>query len=199
MGLRITTFEPGDAAEAPLHETPTARLERTLGAAGDAIRRGRPEELERIHAEVSAWDDPQRVFQARRQLVDLVFAAQSSLDDVAWINLYLVTARAVLGDLEAEPREPVLLNYAGVLLYELLETSAAEQLFRAASRLDPELEHVRANLRAARIRKRRGRDGRRVMGSHAHATGELAARARAIAAAAQPAQGLTLSLCMIVK
>src|SRR3954447_26198855 len=149
MGLRITPFETGDAAEGPLHDTPFERLDRVVGNAGTAIRQGRPEELEQIYADVAAWDDPQRAFQAQRQLAELVFAAQGTLADGAWIPLYTRTASALLDVLAREPREPVLLNYAGVLLYELLETSTAEQLFRAASRLDPELEHVRTNLRAA--------------------------------------------------
>src|SRR3954451_12056907 len=197
MGLRITTFEAGDAAETPLNETPAARLERILTTAGAAVRQGRPEELEQIHADLAGWDDEQRAFQARRRLVELVFAAQGTLPDGAWIPVYVVTARAVLAELEKNPCEPVLLNYAGVLLYELLETAAAEQLFKAASRLDPELDHVRANLKAARTRNRRG--GRRLMGKYGHEAGRLGAEARKVATATQPSRGLTLSLCMIVK
>src|SRR3954451_6758180 len=197
MGLRITTFEAGDAAETPLNETPAARLERIVNTAAAAVRQGRPEELEQIHADLAEWDDEQRAFQARRQLVELVFASQGTLPDGEWIPAYVVTARAVLGELAKNPAEPVLLNYAGVLLYELLETAAAEQLFKAASRLDSELDHVSANLKAARTRNRRG--GRRLMGKFGHEAGRLALEARRIASAAQPGRGLCLSLCMIVK
>ena len=63
------------------NESPVARLERMLAAAGAAIRQGRPEELEQLHAELSTWDDPQRAFQARRQLAELVFATQGTLDE----------------------------------------------------------------------------------------------------------------------
>ena len=46
--------------------------------------------------------------------------------------------------LEEEPREPVLLNYVGVLLYELWSLDAGRALFAAARRLDPELPNVGA-------------------------------------------------------
>src|SRR5450432_1581811 len=63
----------------PLHESPTARLERTILAAGAAIRRQRLGDLQKIYDELSHWDDRQRAFQARRRLVELAFAAQGTL------------------------------------------------------------------------------------------------------------------------
>ena len=58
--------------------------------------------------------------------------------------------------LQAEPREPVLLNYAGVIFYELGAVKAAEALFSAAQRLDPELPNVERNLAECTRRKRAG-------------------------------------------
>ena len=66
--------------------------------------------------------------------------------------------------LEREPREPVLLNAVGVLLFELTEHAGAEAMFKAALRLDPEMPHTAANLESLRkrdVRRRRARAGPR--------------------------------------
>ena len=52
-------------------------------------------------------------------------------------------ADALLEVLEEEPREPVMLNLAGVARYELGALGPAERLFKAALRLDPALPQVR--------------------------------------------------------
>ena len=90
-----------------------------------------------------------------------------------------MTAAACLSDaLEQEPREPVLLNHYGVLLYELCEAGAAADIFRAALRLDPEHPNAAANLEQARLR---ARSQARLPGVHATRTRSLAARGRRIA------------------
>ncbi len=104
----------------------------------------------------------------------------------------------LVAHLERTPAEPVLLNYAGVMLYELGEAPAAQALFGAAVRLDPELADARRNAAAAR-RRRKGAVKDAPSGALGVAVKGLAARAAAVAAAARPAEGLTLSLCMIVK
>jgi Flp pilus assembly protein TadD len=70
---------------------------------------------------------------------------------------FAAVSGVALDALEAEPREPVFLNYAGVALYELGSWAAAEALFRAAYRLSPTLPHVRENLDALVVRRRTGR------------------------------------------
>jgi tetratricopeptide (TPR) repeat protein len=198
MGLRITTVAPGTAAESPLTVDPRARLARVLAECSAAVRSLDFSRLGVAFADTATWDDGQRAFQAQRQLVELAFAAQEQLDTAAWIDLYLETASALVAVLEREPSEPVMLNYLGVLLYELTEVDAAGSLFRAAGSLDPQLEHVRSNLKAAKQRKRAG--GSRVLkGAPRARAAAIAHRARGIAAQARPAEGLRLSLCMIVK
>src|SRR4051812_14431545 len=111
---------------------------------------------------------------------------------------FATVAGVALDALEQEPREPVFLNYAGIALYELGSWSAAEALFRAAERLSPDLPHVRENLAALAERRRSGR--RPALPSAVGAVlPKIARRAERCAAAAQPATGLTLSLCMIVR
>jgi tetratricopeptide (TPR) repeat protein len=143
-------------------------------------------------AEAGTWSDPHRRYQSRKWLVEQALQAQNS-GGVSWQSVFAATAAELLGALEDEPAEPVFLNYAGILLYELTAFDGAEALFRAAGRLDPELEHVDENLRAARAHK--GRVRRLPL----PALGELEARARRVAHRAKPADGLTVSLCMIVK
>jgi tetratricopeptide (TPR) repeat protein len=172
------------------------RLEQTLAQAGGAVRAGRLDELPAIFASLETWD-PQRAYQARSQLTELALGASSNLADPVWTRLYLLVADALLDSLTSNPAEPALLNYAGVLLYEVGALGGAEALFQAAARLDPDLEHVDRNLREARRRKRSSHAG--LKGAQGASAQALGVRARRVAAAARPAQGLTVSLVMIVK
>ena len=87
---------------------------------------------------------------------------------------------------------------AGVILNELWSLDAAEAMLGAAKRLDPHLEELDRSLTelAARRRHERGSEGR---APRRAALPELSRRAQEIAALAQPAEGLRLSLCMIVR
>jgi glycosyltransferase involved in cell wall biosynthesis len=134
--------------------------------------------------------DVHRRYQAARALVEAGLSAGANP------GALLATATAALDALELEPREPVLLNYAGVALYEVGALFLAEPLFRAARGLDPELPHVERNITEC---QRRRKKGVRVLPQAAGIVRELEPRAKRIAAAARPAEGLTLSLCMIVK
>jgi tetratricopeptide (TPR) repeat protein len=107
----------------------------------------------------------------------------------------VAVADAALTALEEEPREPILLNYAGVALYELWSLDAAHTLFKAAHRLDPALPHLKRNLKELSQRRKGHRPNKPL---HAAVPG-LAARARKLAPKAQPATNMTLGLCMIVK
>jgi GT2 family glycosyltransferase/thioredoxin-like negative regulator of GroEL len=143
-------------------------------------------------AEAAVWRDPHRRYQSRKWLVEKALSAPSR-DTSDWKRLFAAAADELLRVLEDDPAEPVFLNYAGILLYELTGFDGAEALFRAAGRLDPTLEHVDANLKAAR--KHKGRVRRLPI----PALGELEAHARRVATQAKPADELTVSLCMIVK
>lgn len=112
---------------------------------------------------------------------------------------YLAVAESVVDLLEQEPREPVLVNYAGVALYELGALKAARGMFEAALALDPTLADVRGNLKEIGRRLRAGTRMERIPPAVSAALPAVAERARRCAQRAQPAEGLTLSLCMIVK
>jgi hypothetical protein len=172
-----------------------ARVQDLVDRTAVVIARGDQNGLAAAFAEPDTWDDDQRAYQARCRLAELVLAYRPEAAG-AWVAPFVTAARCLLTDLEREPREPLLLNCAGVLLYELAELAGAEALFRAGLRLDPQLPHARENLEQLKLRKR---SRPQLRSPHAASLRSLSARARGVAARARPIEGLTLSLCMIVK
>ena len=153
-----------------------------------------------LFARSGEHDDPHARYHARVRLVEegLAAAAQSGSASQATQRFVAVAAGAI-DALETEPREPILLNYAGVALYELWSLGAAYAIFKAAHDLDPALPHLNRNLNElTRRRREASQSGRSLKPLHASVPG-LATRARAIAKQARPATNLKLSLCMIVK
>jgi tetratricopeptide (TPR) repeat protein len=153
-----------------------------------------------LFARAGEHDDPHARYHARVRLVEegLAAAGQTGSANQATQRFVAVAAGAI-DALETEPREPILLNYAGVALYELWSLDAAHAIFKAAHGLDPALPHLKRNLtELARRRREASQSGRSLKPLHASVPG-LAARARTIANKTRPATGLTLSLCMIVK
>jgi glycosyltransferase involved in cell wall biosynthesis len=151
-----------------------------------------------LFAQAGEIADVHARYAARTKLVEAALRAGQAADRARVPAIYLAAARATLALLEEEPREPVLLNYAGVLLYELWSLDAAAALFAAARRLDPELPNVARNLDEV-ARRRKGGVAPAFPRAIAVALTDLARRARRVADRARPAEGLRLSLCMIVK
>ncbi|MEA2346195.1 MAG: hypothetical protein QOF63_4364, partial [Thermoanaerobaculia bacterium] len=153
-----------------------------------------------LFAQAATVEDPHRRYQARRTLVEQGLAAASKMQSKDVPALFLAVATRTVELLEDEPREPVLLNYAGVALYELGSLDAAEKLFKACRRLDDTVAHVESNLQEIGRRRRAGKGAIPNLPAPVKAALKpVAARAIACAKAAKPATGLTLSLCMIVK
>src|SRR4051794_11527891 len=150
-----------------------------------------------LFAQATAEDDPHRRYAARKELlVAGLSAPRQSLQDFA--HLFLAVATEGLAILGEDPAEPVLLNHAGVALYELGALAGAQALFEAAQRLDPQLPHVASNLKEIKRRRRQG-SVPRLPAAVTSALRSLEADAKRLAVRAKPAQGLTLSLCMIVR
>ena len=183
---------PADAAAAAA--TWRARVDDVQRRAVEYLDLAHLTGLADLFAELDGWADAQRAYQARCRIAEATLAYRP-LQPSLWPPAFATTARCLLDALEREPSEPVLLNLAGVLLYELTETGGAEALFRAALRLDPEIPHVEANLAACRSRG----PAPPPRGAVAAALRVLGKRARAVASKARPAEGMTLSLIMIVK
>ncbi|MDX6596719.1 MAG: hypothetical protein QOE87_606, partial [Gaiellales bacterium] len=196
--LRHLPLPPSPAAaECAAGDPPRGelRVEELLLRAREAVLARDLAAVRERFAETTGWEERQRAYQAVRHLAELVLATGEAIGDDGWIALYEAAADGLLDVLEREPSEPVLLNFAGILLYELTELEAAVALFEAALRLDTTLEETAANLAASRDLL--GRENRPRLARTALAP--LAERGRRVAAAALPAEGLTLSLCMIVK
>jgi tetratricopeptide (TPR) repeat protein len=193
MALRLSRPENAAPRTPRTPERLDARAQSCL-AAGDL--KGYRE----LFSEAAAIDDIHRRHQARRTLLEQGLAATTQAPPADLPALFLSLVRNAVELLEADPREPVLLNYLGVALYELGSLDAAEALFRACRRLDESVPHVESNLQEIARRRRRGKGSIPDLPRPVTAALEpLAARARACANRARPAEGLRLSLCMIVK
>ena len=197
MALRIATLET--AAHDDLPRTPRewqAAVARLAASAASVVRIGDADALTALYRSIGDLGDAQRAYQARCRVTEAVLSESVSLEVAQWRSIFAAAAVALLEALDAEPAEPVLLNYTGVLLYELGELGGAEALFAAA--------RARSDARPRRREPRRGASARRRRRPHSLRP-RRAARARARRpraarrAAARPAQGLTVSLCMIVK
>jgi tetratricopeptide (TPR) repeat protein len=143
-------------------------------------------------------ENPHRRYWAGLVLTEVGLTSSAAGNSRRPPSLLTGLAEAILTMLEREPREPVLLERAGRVLYELWSLDAAEAMFEAARRLDPQLKELDGNLEAVAWRRRLLCGGRppTILGA---APRDLESRACEIAARAQPAEGLRLSLCMIVR
>ncbi len=143
-------------------------------------------------------EDRHRRYQAGVGLIERGLQMSAHTTPALLPETFATVAAGALEMLEREPREPKLLNYAGVALYELWSLDAAQAMFEASRRLDPRLEQLDRNLAALGRRRRQLHGARRSSPLHP-AIPALADRALEIAPRAQPAEGLRLSLCMIVR
>src|SRR3954454_17988622 len=193
MALRLSR-PADDAAPSPREaERLDARAQACL-AAGDL------KSYRALFEQAAAVEDQHRRYQARRTLVEQGLSAASKTASKDVPALFLTVARCTVELLEQEPREPVLINYLGVALYELGSLDAAEKLFKACRRLDDTVAHVEGNLLAIAHRRRAGNGALPPLPAPVKAALKpLAERAKACAKQARPVTGLTLSLCMIVK
>jgi len=151
-----------------------------------------------VAAAAELADDNDR-YLARRLLIESVLRGRAQ-SGAQTAERFLAGAIAAVEALEDTPREPVLLNFAGVLLYELGAIVAAESLFRAAQRLDADLPDVASNLRECKRRRQQGITTPQGLPPQVlRALRDLGPRAQRAAQKAVPAAGQTVSLCMIVK
>lgn len=158
------------------------------------IARGEVGGYRALFARAGAIADRNACYVARCELVQAALEGFETAPAETRAEIFAAAARETIAVLEQEPREPVLLNQAGVLLSYLSSFGPAQALFEAAQRLDPQLPNVERNI-AEVVRRRRVP----AAAPAAALLGELAPRALAVAARAQPAVGKTVSLCMIVK
>src|SRR5215213_7247184 len=195
MALRLTTAKTAfETTRRPGEEA--LELGRAALASNDLKR------YRELFAECAQEADYNRAYKARRTLIELGLEklGGTNATAAAIAPLMMAIATGALDALDVEPCEPVLLNYAGIAFYELGSLKAAEALFKAARRLDPALPHVKKNLDEIGRRRRQGFDAAAALPANvAVPLKGLAVRGERVAQKAQPAEGLTLSLAMIVK
>jgi tetratricopeptide (TPR) repeat protein len=186
MPLRLTGTELSHEVVAAAD--PPALRARARLSAGDL------DGFVRVAAEAAEADRPQ---QGYTDLVAILEAGLGAVDEqhAHRARTLAAVALAALDALEREPAEPILLNYAGVACYELWILDAAQDLFRAARRLDPALPHLERNLTEVGRRRRGPRPARPL---HPAAL-SIARRAASVARCARPTRGMRISLCMIVR
>lgn len=197
MALRLTDPVSSAAPTSVAPATPPAvvlraRAQRLL-ADGDVAG------YRALFAEAAEVADVHRRYEARVRLLEAGLGARGSSTAVV-APIFAAVATAAVEILEEEPREPVVCNLAAVALYELGELNAAERLFKAVRRMDPQLPHLDRNLGEIKRRRAAGLDGGMPLPAHVSVRlKELRDRAKRVADHARPATGQTLSLCMIVK
>jgi glycosyltransferase involved in cell wall biosynthesis len=190
MALRLTTASaPKTISRSPAE---IAALARTYVGQADIAG------YKALFEEVAAEGDEHRRFRNRLTLLESVMQVHAAAGILS--KILLTAARAGVELLEQEPREPMFLSYTGVFFYELGALKPAEQLFKAAKRLDPDLPHVGKNLEEIARRRRLKVDVLRSLPRQvALELGELAKSVDGLVSRAKPAQGKRISLAMIVK
>lgn len=195
MALRFTGSDAAQSAPRPAAAA-RARLDELRRQGRELLDAGELDGFGELSRAAAVGADRQEAYGAAATLLEEGFAAGGRLGARRLPELFATVAAGAVVALEREPREPRLLNYLGVALYELWSLDGAAAAFEAALRLDPALDSAVGNLRALADRRRQ-LAGRRV---ELHpSVPELSRRAVELAALAQPAEGLRLSLCMIVR
>jgi tetratricopeptide (TPR) repeat protein len=190
MALRFSGSVPSPDSNVLATDLPP-RAQQQL-AAGDL------EAYTQLFEQAERIEDPHRRYWANFNLVECGLAASATAPEQRLPAMFAAIAAGALTALEREPAEPKLLNYAGVALYELWSLDAARELFKAAARLAPAVGEAERNLSHVASRRRSLR-GTRAMRPLYPSVPTLARRAIEVAGRAQPASGLKLSLCMIVR
>ncbi len=150
-------------------------------------------------AAIDGIDHAHRRHQARLRTLELGFNTRERVPAHLLARLLFAGLQAVTQWLEDEPREPSLLGYAGVLGVELGIYREAEELLEAAVRLNPDLPSIEKTIQTVRQRRRAKATVPGIPADVKRQLSSLRPRLPKVAAAAQPAEGLTLSLCMIVR
>ncbi len=195
MPLRIATLGTAERQDILTPQEWRERVAQLKRSASSAAAAGNVGEIRAALASIASWTDAQRAFQARCAIAEAALSTPAA--GTAWLQVFPIVAEALLEALETDPCEPVLLNTVGILLHELGQPAAAVALFKAVVRLDPKLPHAASNLREAQAAA--GKPSPKLPPLVTARTRPLAVKAQRIATSVRPPEGMTVSLCMIVK
>jgi hypothetical protein len=177
---------------------PAASTELVVEAA-TAFARGDVAAWRALFARAGEVGDVHDRYRARVSLMEAGLEAGRRIDAgaLARLRLHLGLAAAAVKALEAEPSEPVLLDQAGVAFTELWALTPAEALLQAARRLDPTLVRVEENLSEVRRRRRLAGGPPPLPAAETAELRPWCPRAERVARRARPAEGLSLTLCVV--
>jgi glycosyltransferase involved in cell wall biosynthesis len=199
MALRLVAPVDGPAPQTSAPSTGAAAVAQVTNRAATLLAAHDLAGWRALATAAAQLSDPNDRYLARRLLIESVLRTRAATDAKNAEQL-AAGALAAVEMLEDDPREPVLLNLTGVLLYELGALVPAEALFRAAQRLDAELPDVGNNLKAAKARRKAGLTTPQGLPPQVlRLLRTLGPRGQKVAQKAVPATDQTLSLCMIVK
>lgn len=197
---------PSILGELPVPSAPMTDDDRQMIRAGDVVTRAEAAVVAEdaaayaaALADVPKIDGIHRRHQAKLRGIERVLLPRDGLTPAGLSRLMLAALDALIGWLDEAPAEPTLLAYAGVLATELGIYREAEVLFSASLRLDPNADDHRDSLAAAKTRRKAGA---KVLGLPAdvrHALPSRRAPLVRVAERAKPAEGMRISLCMIVR
>lgn len=186
---------PGTEEEVEFAEL-TASIVR---ASEEALRAHDPAAYADALAQIETITHYHRRHQARLRCVEQVFSTRENIPAHLLSRCLFAALKATTGWLEEEPREPSLLGYSGVLGVELGIYREAQELLEAAVRLNPSLPDIDKTIRVVKQRRKAKATVPGLSADVKNQLPKLRPRLAKAAAAAQPAEGLTLSLCMIVR
>lgn len=199
MALRITSAALPQPEETPQNLTALelAIAKQISDRAAALLAQGEVKGYLELFATASELPHEVRRLFAYELLIRQGLQAVRQADERSATHTLLAMAHGITAVLEKHPSQPLFLNYAGVIFYELWALDAARELFAAARRLDPvPPPHLAENIDALKRRTREATVGKRR--THRALIG-VAGRAKAAAARAQVTPDQRLSLCMIVK
>lgn len=188
------------AAPGTEEEVEYAELTANIVLASEAALRAHdPEAYAEVLDRIATITHYHRRHQARLRCVEQVFTTREGIAPPVLSRCLCAALRALTTWLEDEPREPSLLGYAGVIGVELGVYREAQDLLEAAVRLNPALPDIDKTIRIVKQRRKAKASVPGIAADVKNQLTKLRPRLAKVAAAAQPAEGLTLSLCMIVR
>jgi glycosyltransferase involved in cell wall biosynthesis/thioredoxin-like negative regulator of GroEL len=193
---------PSTAAESDAvvaEQAVIAQTSAVVNLAEQALVAGDPAAYAEAVEAVATVGHRDRRHQARLRVLERAFEPRPSLSQQDLARIITVSLRGLAGWLEENPREPTLLGYAGVLAVEIGIYREAEALLEGALRLNPELPDIADSLKIARDRRKLKATVTNLPVDVKAALPRLRERLAKVASQAHPAEGLTLSLCMIVR
>ncbi|MDO9353739.1 MAG: glycosyltransferase [Solirubrobacteraceae bacterium] len=203
QAMALNEHDPSGPSAAPDELSEADRLawrvQQVILQAEHALAQGDVAAYAAALAQCDDIDHDSRRHHARIKSIDRGFLPRPGASQTQIATTILASLRALTGWLEGNPREPSLAAYAGVLCVELGLYREGEELLRASAALCPELPEIDQAIRTATGRRQARAKVKGLPVTVTAALPRLRERLAAIAPRVVPAEGMRVSLCMIVR